>query len=247
MDPAPPEGASLAESDRILAEYRRRASEVPAGRYAPWQPAEILMRSERKRLAAEMLRRAEAFPEAGTPCLEVGCGTLGWLGDLITWGVGERSLHGVDLDGERVRRARRSLPAADLRQGDASSLPWSDSTFGLVIASTVLTSVLDGGARRRIAAEMFRVLRRGGAMLWYDFRVDNPRNPHVRGIGRRELRALFPGLDGEIRSLTLAPPLARLVAPRCYPAAVLLAGIPFLRTHLLAVLTRKGPRSRRPP
>lgn len=239
MDPATPEGAtSPAERDRLLTENRRRASEVPAGRYAPWQPAEMLMRSERQRLAAGMLRRAGAFPEAETPCLEVGYGTLGWLGDLITWGVAERRLHGIELDGERARHARASLPAADLRLGDAARLPWAESTFGLVVVSTVFTSVLDSGTRRRMAGEIARVLRPRGAMLWYDFRLDNPRNPHVRGIGRRELRALFPDLEGEVRSLTLAPPLARLVAPLCYPVAVLLSSVPFLRTHLLAALTR---------
>ena len=239
MDPASPEGGtSAAERDRLVAEYRRRDSEIPSDRYAPWQPAEILMRSERKRLAAGMLRRAGAFPGAETPCLEVGFGALGWLGDLITWGVAERRLHGVELDGERARRARSSLPAADLRQGDAARLPWGESTFGLVIASTVFTSVLERGVRRRMAAEIVRVLRPGGALAWYDFRVDNPRNRRVRGIGRRELRALFPELGGAVRSLTLAPPVARLVAPRSYPAAVLLSSLPFLRTHLLAVLIR---------
>jgi SAM-dependent methyltransferase len=239
MDPLPPEDASsLSETDRILAENRRRAAKIPAGRYAPWQPAEMLMCAERKRLAAAMLHRAGAFPGAETPCLEVGCGNLGWLGDLITWGVEERRLAGIELDGERARRARASLPAADLRQGDAASLPWGESELGLVIVSTVMTSVLDSGVRRRMADEIVRVLRPGGALVWYDFRFDNPRNPAVRGIGRRQLRALFPGLGGEIRSLTLAPPLARLIAPRSYPAAVLLSGLPFLRTHLLAVLTR---------
>ena len=167
----------------------------------------------------------------------MGYGSLGWLGDLITWGVAERRLCGIELDDERAQRARVSLPVADLRVGDAGQLPWPDATFGLVILSTVLTSILDSEARRAVAREATRVLRSGGALLWYDFRFDNPLNPNVRGIGRRELRTLFPGLSGELRSLTLAPPLARLVAPRSFPAAVLLGCLPFLRTHLLAVLS----------
>lgn len=224
------------ERERLLAEHRRRESEVPAERYAPWQPAEAMMRGERKRLAALMLRRAGVFPGRDTPCLEIGYGTLGWLGDLITWGVAEGRLHGVELDAGRAARARASLPSADLRTGDASHLPWPDKSFGLVVVSTVLTSILEPAARRAVAREGVRVLGPGGALLWYDFRFDNPGNPHVRGIGRRELRALFPELSGEIRSLTLAPPVARRVAPRSYAAAVLLACLPPLRTHLLAVL-----------
>jgi hypothetical protein len=83
-----------------------------------------------------------------------------------------------------------------------------------------------------------RVLRPGGALLWYDFRVDNPANPNVRGIGHRELEALFPGLACRVLSLTLAPPLARAVAPVSPGLARLLEGLPFLRSHLLGVLVK---------
>lgn len=229
---------SATERERLLAEYRRREREIPTDRYAAWQPAEILMREERKRLAATLLHRANAFPDAETPCLEVGYGRLGWLADLLSWGVGEKALHGVELDAKRAAEAQHLLPTADLRTGDASELPFADETFGLVVASTVFTSVLDDAMRRSIAAEIERTLRPGGALLWYDFRFNSPGNPNVRGIGRRELRALFPDLGGEIRSLTLAPPLARLVAPRSYPAAVVLAALPPLRSHLTAVLLK---------
>jgi len=228
----------VGERQRMLAENRRRDAEVPAERYAAWDPAETSMRLERRRLAGRMLHRAGAFPGVGTPCLEVGYGALGWLGELVAWGVAERRLHGMELDAERAARAREVLPAADLRVGDAAELPWPEASFGLVVASTVFTSVLAPATRRRMAAEIVRVLRPGGALLWYDLRVDNPRNRAVRGIGRRQLRELVAPLTGEIRSLTLAPPLARRVAPRSHLAAELLAALPFLRTHLLAVLVK---------
>lgn len=226
------------EGRRMLAENRRRDAEIPAARYAPWEAAEASARLERARLAARLLHRAGAFPDVRTPCLEVGYGRLGWLGELVAWGVAERRLHGVELDAERAACAREVLPAADLRVGDAAELPWPEASFGLVVASTVFTSVLDPAARRRMAAEIVRVLRPGGALLWYDLRVDNPSNRAVRGIGRRQLRELFAPLRGEIRSLTLAPPLARWVAPRSHLAAALLAALPFLRTHLLAALVK---------
>ncbi len=226
------------ENRRLLREHRRREAEIAPDRYAPWQPAESLLRAERKRQAARLLRRAGAFPEPSTRCLEVGQGRIGWLGELVSWGVRETSLAGIELDAARAREARRVLPAADLRIGDACEMPWSDRTFRLAIASTVFTSVLDADCRRRLAAEILRVLAPGGALLWYDFRVDNPRNRNVRGIGRRELRSLFPGLAGEIRSVTLAPPLARRIAPWSHWLATSLECLPFLRSHLLAVLVK---------
>jgi ubiquinone/menaquinone biosynthesis C-methylase UbiE len=208
--------------------------------YALWQPAEMLMRAERKRIAAWMLQQADVFPKENDQCLEVGFGSLGWLGELITWGVRETELHGIELDPCRAEQARKILPLADLRVGDASELPWASDCFHLVVASTVFTSILEPDIRRIIAGEISRVLKPGGALLWYDFAVNNPRNPHVRRVSRKELRQLFPHLSGDIRSVTLAPPLARLVAPRSWALATVLAAVPWLRTHLLGVLIKSS-------
>ncbi|MEL7058604.1 MAG: methyltransferase domain-containing protein [Acidobacteriota bacterium] len=209
-----------------------------ADRYAPWSAAESLHRDERRRLAARDLHRLGRFPRAGDACLELGFGALGWAGDLIGWGLRVADLHGIELDAERAALARAALPAADLRVGDARSLPWPDGTFRLVIASTLLTSIRQPTDRQRIADEATRVLAPDGALLVYDFRWPSPRNRTVRRLGGRELRALFSTLEGRIRSLTLAPPLARLVAPVLPRAATLLGGVPPLRSHLLAVLHR---------
>jgi hypothetical protein len=98
--------------------------------------------------------------------------------------------------------------------------------------------VLDKGVRRLIANQICRVLAPGGVLLWYDFAINNPRNVNVRKITRKEVAALFPELRGQIKSVTLAPPLTRLVAPRSRALANVLEAIPFLRTHLLAVLMK---------
>jgi ubiquinone/menaquinone biosynthesis C-methylase UbiE len=186
-----------------------------------------------------MLHDAGVFPEVGDQCLEIGFGTLGWLGTLMSWGLRETDLHGIELDAARATKAHEALPTADLRIGDATKLPWEVGSFHLVVASTVFTSVLDVRVRGLIADEIMRVLAPGGALLWYDFAANNPRNPNVRKVNRKELRELFPRLSGEVKSITLAPPLARFVAPKSWVLATMLEGIPFLRTHLIAVLIKK--------
>ena len=230
---------TAAERARIRSEYRRRAAALPPDLYADWQPWVRLMVAERTRVAARLLASAGTFPHAGDACLEVGCGTRGWLSTLRQWGVAEPDLHGIDLDELRLAEARAAFPTADLRFGDATELPWANGTFPLVVASTVFTSVLDHAVRRKLAHGIVRVLAPKGALLWYDFAHDNPRNPNVRKVDRRELRDLFPGLKGEVARVTLAPPLARAVAPRSLALARLLSRLPFLRTHLLAVLVKR--------
>jgi ubiquinone/menaquinone biosynthesis C-methylase UbiE len=226
------------ERQRIQAEYSRRERQINRDLYAPWQPAELFVRSGRKFTAAKMLHQAGIFPRAHEPCLEVGCGSQGWLGDLITWGVCETALHGIELDPDLVGKARSVLPMADLRVGDATDLPWDNNMFRLVIASTVFTSILDTRVRQMVADEITRVLAPGGALLWYDFAVNNPRNRHVRKVTRKELRELFPRLDGRIESVTLAPALARFAAPRSLLLATILEAMPFFRTHLLSLLVK---------
>jgi len=226
------------ERERMRREYQRRARDVEPNRYAASQPFARFEVEVRNRRAERLLRSHQLFPKPGDDCLEVGFGSQGWFTQLISWGVQETELHGIELDPERAARARDLFPKADLRLGDAVNLPWDSGTFKLVIASTIFTSILDPRVRRLIADEIVRVMAPGGALLWYDFAYDNPRNRNVRGIPRREIRQLFPGLRGGIQRVTLAPPLGRIVVPRSRALATFLEGIPLLRTHLLAVLTK---------
>lgn len=228
----------VAERERIQSEYARRGREIELDLYSPWQLSSRFTLEARNRKAVTMLHDAGLFPGRGDQCLEVGFGSLGWLGELIGWGLRETDLHGIELDHARATKAREALPASDLRVGDATDLPWDDGSFRLIIASTVFTSVLDETVRHMIAAEVTRVLAPGGALLWYDFAFNNPRNPHVRKVDRKELQELFPELSGEIKSITLAPPIARFVAPKSWVLATMLEAVPFLRTHLIAVLVK---------
>lgn len=233
------EGAELlAERERIQREYARRREHVDESVYAPWNDAAALSWSSRRRMAAKLLHANGVFPASQSRCLEIGCGSGGWLPDLIAFGAREANLSGIDLDESRVGQARAALPAADLRVGDASELPFADASFSLVVASTVLTSILSAGMRKSVANEVVRVLSPGGALLWYDFALDNPRNKNVRAVKRAEIVALFPTLRADVRSVTLAPPVARLVAPVSYTLATVLEAIPFLRTHLIGVLVK---------
>jgi ubiquinone/menaquinone biosynthesis C-methylase UbiE len=227
------------ERQRLIAEYDRRDREIGHDLYAPWEPGSKFMLEGRNRQAALMLHELGVFPTLGDQCLEVGFGTIGWLAELLLWGVRESDLHGIDLSESRTRKVHESLSSADLRVGDASELPWNDETFQLVIASTLFTSILDSDVRQMVADEINRVLAPGGALLWYDFAYNNPRNPNVRRVGRDELKHLFPGLSGLIKTATLAPPIARVVARRSWALANVIETIPFLRTHLLAVLIKK--------
>ena len=110
------------------------------------------------------------------------------------------------------------------------------ASFDIVLQSMLLTSVLDEGVRGRIAQKMLQALRPGGVILWYDYHVDNPRNPDVRRVSRRDIETLFPECRIELHRVTLAAPLARRVLPHARWLYSALRAIPLLRTHYLGTI-----------
>ncbi|MBK1712251.1 methyltransferase domain-containing protein [Rubrivivax gelatinosus] len=225
------------DEPRAVAErYARRHD---GDRYSPlrpeiWQTVQQRERSLLRRLAAVGVR--SLAPLAIT---EVGCGGGGNLLELLRLGASPERLTGLELLPERHAQARRVLPEAlTVWQGDASVAPVALSSQDLVLQYTVFSSLLDDSFQQQLAAAMWRWLKPGGAVLWYDFTVDNPKNRDVRGVPLARVRELFP--EGRLRAerVTLAPPLAR-VACRLHPALYRpLAALPGLCTHVLAWIAK---------
>jgi len=224
-------GAS--EAARIRREYERREQAIPQDFYALDKPAN---RFAHIRLAARiqaLFEQRGMSPLAGRRIADIGCGSGAWLSAFAAWGACPRDLFGIDLSPRRVATARQRLPQSEIVHSDASTLPWPDAFFDLVCQFTAFSSVLDSRMKRAMAAEMLRVLRPGGAVLWYDLRVNNPRNPAVRAIPLEEIAALFPGCTMEAERQTLAPPLARAIVPHSEALASFLERISALRSHSL--------------
>src|SRR5205823_7150452 len=151
-----------------------------------------------------------------------------------------RHAAGIDLLRDRVRgAARRCPPDIGLFCSSAVALPFRTASFDLVTQFMVFTSILDADVRRCVAEEMVRVLTPAGVILWYDFCVPNPRNPDLRPVKAAEIRRLFPGCSVELNRVTLAPPVARLVAPLSWTLCLLLNLVTPLRTHYLGVIRRQ--------
>ncbi len=223
--------------DAMAARYARRAA--LAGLYSPLRPEVMQARQERLRVLAALLQRHARRPLAELSLLEVGCGAGDNLLDLIGLGFDPARLLANELLPERAAAARARLPATlRLLEGDALALPLAEGSLDLVLQSTVFSSLLDADFRSRLAARLWAWLKPGGAVVWYDFAVDNPRNADVKGMPLAEVRRLFPAATIDARRVTLAPPLARGAA-RLHPALpALLNTLPLLRTHRLAWIAK---------
>jgi SAM-dependent methyltransferase len=230
------------ETGRVAQRYARRASAVD--RYAIDSPGVRPMLQERRRAMLGLLAGRDL---AALRLVEVGCGTGGNLAELLELGFSAGHLQGIELLPDRLAQARALLPAAvRLIEGDASRVPIEPTSQDIVYASTVFSSLLDPAFQQQLAAAMWAWLKPGGAVLWYDFTVNNPRNPDVRGVPLARVRALFPQGRIHHHRVTLAPPLARALC-RLHPALYGVANtLPLLRTHVLAWIA-KDPRPDNPP
>jgi ubiquinone/menaquinone biosynthesis C-methylase UbiE len=140
---------------------------------------------------------------------------------------------------ERCAKARAVLPELlSLHEGDALQLDVPAASQDAVYVSTVFSSLLDDDFQQRLAGAMWRWVKPGGGVLWYDFTVNNPRNADVRGVPLARVKALFPEGQLQARRVTLAPPIARAVT-RVHPALyTLFNALPPLRTHVLAWIAK---------
>jgi SAM-dependent methyltransferase len=221
--------------------YARRAA--LAGLYDPLRPEVLQARHERLRVLAALLRQHARQPLAQLSLLEVGCGHGSNLLDLIALGFDPARLLANELLPERAAAARTRLPAAvRVLEGDALALPLQlpglEASLDLVLQSTVFSSLLDADFRARLAQRLWAWLKPGGAVIWYDFAVGNPRNPDVMGMPLAEIRRLFPAATIDARRVTLAPPLARRSAAVHPALPALLNTLSLLRTHRLAWIAK---------
>jgi ubiquinone/menaquinone biosynthesis C-methylase UbiE len=132
--------------------------------------------------------------------LDVGCGPGIFL-NMLARENGELSLAGLDIAPEMIRVAKERLgPLADLKLGDAESLPWEDNRFNYV---SCIDSFHHYPNPARVLREMHRVLRRGGRIVMADpsapvvmRQIANLLNPllrrgDVKMYGQREMMSLL--------------------------------------------------------
>ena len=199
------------------------------------------MIQERERLTLDLLRNQGITSLSQKKVLEIGCGTGFWLRQFINWGAQPQNITGVDLLPDRVSQAKELCPKGmQINTGRATKLQMEDAQFDLVLQSLVFSSMLDQAMKEQTATEMLRVLKIDGAILWYDFHYNNPSNPDVRGIKKKEIYHLFPGCHITLWKITLAPPLSRSLVPYSWLFCYLLGKLKIFNTHYLGIIRKGG-------
>jgi SAM-dependent methyltransferase len=231
------DGVIATEEARIKAAYAKRCL---GSLYSWFNQGHLFIVQERERRVLSILR-AQGFNSLNDKkVLEIGCGEGYWLREFIKWGASPENMTGIDLLPERIAKAKRLCPqGVEIQCGNAAKLAFPNESFDIVLQSTVFTSVLDFNIKKLMAREMVRLMKKDGLIIWYDYHVNNPRNPDVRGIRKREIAQLFPACGIELHRVTLAPPLVRLLAPYSWLLCYALERLNIFDTHYLGVIRKK--------
>jgi SAM-dependent methyltransferase len=208
-------------------------------RHSILEMGNLLMVQERERFLQGLFRRQGVESLDSYAVFEAGCSTGYNLRLMVQWGGRPENMAGIDLDPAAVDYCRAHSPEIRVHGGSADAIPEADGAFDLTMAFTLFSSVHDEDLSHGIARELFRVTKPGGLILVYDMRRRSP-NRDVHPIGVDDLRRWFPKCALRVRTITLAPPISRVVgrfAPALYTP---LAAIPLLRTHAMYTLRRPG-------
>lgn len=225
-----------AEEARIKRAYQIKK---PLCHYSLFQAGNLFVIQERERLLLRHLSEHGCDSLAGKRVLEIGCGAGYWLRQFIQWGANPSDITGIDLRQEVISTAVPLCPSSvTLQCMNAAKLDFESESFDIVLQSLVFTSVLDPNMKQRIAQEMLRVVRKTGLILWYDFHVNNPWNPNVRGVRKVEIERLFPNCRITLKRVSLALPIAKILAPRSWLSCYLLDRVRLLNTHYLGVIEK---------
>lgn len=231
---------SGSEEQRIRDAYAQRSAQDSGSLYTWMNPATAFSLQRQELSVLRLLRDCGIASLTDRDILEVGCGGGSELRNFIKYGADPGRLHGIDILEDRIGQGRSISPNINFHLGNAASLPFEDDSFDIVCQFVMFTSILDAELKKRIAAEMMRVVRPTGLIIWYDYFISRPGNRDVRGVRRREVESLFGGRQVDLRKVTLAAPLARLIAPRSPLAAAMLEKVPWLRSHYLAAIRTPG-------
>lgn len=186
-----------------------------------------------------------AFSDRLSDCriIDIGGGYGSNCLKMMLYGVKPENITFNEIYEPRFRDAVDRLPAScKTMLYDATEIDSRyDGKYDLVCIHTVFSSILDDEIRKKLANRIWKLLDHDGAIIFYDFKYNNPNNPNVRKVTLKELHSLFPNSIITFRKVTIAPPISRRIIkiPVLGRYLLPLFNIGIFKTHILAIIKKR--------
>jgi SAM-dependent methyltransferase len=176
--------------------------------------------------------------------LDVGCGDGDSLWILLRLGFKPSNLFGVDIQEDRIFRAKTTNSFVNFECTDATNLAFNDDIFDITMESMLFLQLTDDDVARRIASEMIRVTKPGGILLVSDWRYSKPGSQEFKGVSTSRIADLYQvGTETEVcRTFQgpLVPPLGRFLSKHLSCSYfVIQALFPFFVGHMVSILKKR--------
>lgn len=111
------------------------------------------------------------YVEKSDIILDVGCGYGRTLNELYSNGY--KNLIGIDFSKGMIERAKNINSDIDFRVMNNSKIDLPDNSVDSVILLAVLTCIVEDKEQEYLVSEIYRVLKKGGAIYINDFLLNN--------------------------------------------------------------------------
>lgn len=138
--------------------------------WSPFLEKEAAYRSQQFLSFAFLMSKIDRFDLTGWRILDVGCGRGRLLRSFLDMGAQTNNLFGIDIREEDISEARAISPALNFSVSHGNTLDFPENQFDLVTQFVVFSSILMPELRQQLADEMWRVLKPGGYIFWWDLK-----------------------------------------------------------------------------
>jgi ubiquinone/menaquinone biosynthesis C-methylase UbiE len=185
------------EEQQLLDEYIKRDNNFPwndwkTNIYHPRHPIGHHFQEHNHTILVNSLNRLKV-DLTDQKILDVGCGFGYWLRYLVELGATPSNCVGIDLSSHRIEIANQKNPEIKWQNQSIENLPFENEIFDFILQTVVFSSIINPLIRKNCAAEMDRVLKKGGVIFWID--LFNVSSDKLVCFSKSDVLTLFPNFE----------------------------------------------------
>jgi SAM-dependent methyltransferase len=204
-----------------------------------WSPVNPLALFYRHLFEEELARlfRREGINLAGKKIVEAGCGYGEKTRLLIELGAQPEEIYAFDTDIDVLGKAGSTINGPVFSLTDGTALPYANDTFDVAVLFLYMSVLEPTGVRPRAKAEITRVLKPEGFILWYDTLEKG--GGYLWGLEPKEIEGLFPGCRLELHRFGLKYRWTIRTVYKSFETARLLARSGIAKSHVIGIIKPK--------